>query len=78
MLMRNMFGVYWVLSSSTYDILLRWWIKGGNKKAKEIWNIVPHAILWCIWREKNSRNFDGIEKSIIDLKSSLVKIPFLW
>ena len=34
-----------------------------------IWRFVPHCLMWCIWREWNSRSFEGREQSIIKLKS---------
>lgn len=78
MLLFNMFGIHWVLPLSTFDLLVDWWFKGGSKKAKVIWYMAPHSILWCIWKERNARTFDGVEKSTIELKSSFVKPLFMW
>ena len=25
----------------------------------KLWRAVPHCVLWCIWREQNSRCFEG-------------------
>ena len=33
-----------------------------------IWLIVPHCLLWCLWRERNSRCFEDNERFIPDLK----------
>lgn len=52
--------------------------KGGNKEAKVVWKMAPHAIFWCLWRGRNRRTFEGVEKSIIDLKSGFTKDLFLW
>ena len=30
--------------------------------------LIPHCLLWCLWRERNSRCFEDIERSIPDLK----------
>ena len=30
--------------------------------------LVHHCLLWCLWRERNSRCFEDIERSIPDLK----------
>lgn len=74
----HLFGIHWVLPLSTRDLLLGWWFKGVKKDAKVVWRMVPHAIFWCIWKKRNLRIFDGVEKSIIDLKSMLVMTLFLW
>ena len=31
-------------------------------------SLIPHCLLWCLWRERNSRYFEDIERSIPDLK----------
>ena len=43
------------------------------------WNAsIPHCLTWCIWRERNARNFDGCEKSVLDLKLLFLKSLFEW
>ena len=31
--------------------------------------MIPHCIMWILWRERNSRTFEGCERTIQDLKS---------
>ena len=33
-----------------------------------IWRIVPYCLMWCIWRERNTRSFEGCEQSILEFK----------
>ena len=33
---------------------------------------MPHCLMWCIWRERNSRSFEGREWSILEFKSFLL------
>ena len=30
--------------------------------------VVPHCVIWCIWKERNSRCFEDNERSMPDLK----------
>ena len=30
--------------------------------------VVPHCLMWCIWKERNSRCFENNERSMPDLK----------
>ena len=30
--------------------------------------VVPHYLMWCIWKERNSRCFEDNERSMLDLK----------
>ena len=33
-----------------------------------IWKCIPHCLMWCLWQECNSRQFEGSERSTADLK----------
>ena len=44
----------------------------------KLWRAVPHCVLWCIWREQNSRCFEGKEQSISELKSLFFHILLEW
>jgi hypothetical protein len=50
----------------------------GRHRSSEIWRAIPHCLMWCLWRERNARSFEGCERSIIDLKSQLLKTLFDW
>ena len=39
----------------------------GGKNQEPKW-IVPHCLMWCIWKERNSRCFEDSEHSMPDLK----------
>ena len=34
----------------------------------EIWKANTHCLMWCIWQERNSRSFEGCERTILDPK----------
>ena len=33
--------------------------------------------MWCLWRERNARNFEGCERTILDLLSCSFSEPYL-
>ena len=35
----------------------------------DVWRLVPHCLIWCIWRERNARSFEGCERSLPEIKS---------
>ena len=47
-------------------------------KKKYIWSIIPHYLMWCLWRERNTRCFEDIERSIPDLKLFFFKTLLDW
>ena len=43
-----------------------------------IWSIVPHGLMLCLWRERNSRRFEDIESPIPDLKIFIFRTLSYW
>ena len=35
----------------------------------DVRRLVPHCLIWWIWRERNARSFDGCERSLPEIKS---------
>ena len=40
--------------------------------------VVPHCLMWCIWKERNSRCFEDNECSMPDLKLLFFKTLLDW
>ena len=64
----GLFGVTWVMPHTVLGLLRCWQGSFGRHRNGYIWSIIPHCLLWCLWREINSRCFEDIERSIPDLK----------
>ena len=62
------FGVSWVMPRTVLGLLWCW--QGSFRRHRNgcIWSITPYCLLWCLWRERNSRCFEDTERSIPDLK----------
>ena len=76
----NCLGVRWVASNSIKNHLLAWegfFGRKVRKKNKAGWTL-PHVILWCIWRERNRRAFEGVENPIQYLKDVVLKTLYFW
>ena len=43
-----------------------------------LWRLVPHCLLWCIWRERNARSFEGCERSLLEIKSFFLRTLLDW
>ena len=63
------FGIFWVLSRSVADTLFGWWNWPG-KHMSSIWNLAPLCLMWCLWRERNRRTFEDMERSDDQLLAS--------
>ena len=62
----GLFGVSWVMPKSVVGIAC-WQGWFGHHQNGHIWIIVPHCLMWCLWRERISRCFEDSERSIPDL-----------
>jgi hypothetical protein len=40
--------------------------------------MVPTCILWCVWKERNNRCFENLERSLDDILASFFHTLYLW
>ena len=64
-----LFGICWVMPQRVADLLDFWSCNFKQHRNIVIWRIVPRCLMWCIWRERNSRSFEDCERSILEFKS---------
>ena len=71
------FGVQWDVPYIVVSLLFAWrnWL--GNYSSN-VWNMVPVCLMWLEWKERNARTFEGIERPIELLKTSLAGTLFEW
>ena len=53
------FGVFWVMPKDVVELLASWPGKFSKHRNGVIWNMVPHCLIWSIWRETNTQIFEG-------------------
>jgi hypothetical protein len=58
------FGVLWVMSQTVRELIEGWHVFKHHQI--RIWTVVPHCIIWSLWRERNSRIFEDRELTIED------------
>ena len=73
-----LFGVCWVMPQRVVDLLDCWSCNFKRHRNIVIWRFVPHCLMWCIWRERNSRSFEGCERSILEFKSFFFSTLLEW
>ena len=74
----SLFGVHWVMPARVLDLLSCWQGSLGQHQNGVIWRAVPHCVMWCLWRERNCRTFEGCERNIFDLKLLLLRTLVDW
>ena len=74
----SLFGVSWVMPKSVVWLLACWQGRFGRHRNGHIWIIVLHCLMWCLWRERNSRCFEDNEISIPELKLFFFRTLLDW
>ena len=64
----TLFGVHWVMPRRVAEWLECWQGRMGWHQHIEIWKVVPHCLMRCIWREWNACTFEDGERNIVALK----------
>jgi hypothetical protein len=71
------FGLSWVILSSVIDLFACWWTSGRPRSAA-IWKMVPICLFWCLWKEKNIRCFEDLERSLRGYFNVDFSSLYLW
>ena len=74
----GLFGVSWVMPKSVVGLLACWQSRFGRYWNGYIWIIIPHCLMWCLWRERNNSCFEDSERSISDLKLFFFRTFLDW
>ena len=53
----GLFRVQLVMPSSVLDLFSCWMGSLGQNVAGQVWQMIPHCVIWCLWRERNARLF---------------------
>jgi hypothetical protein len=69
----QIFVLEWVILRRLVDLLTCWNRRVSQNDINFVWNIIHSFMMWCIWREKNSRNFDDRERTSSNLRTSFLK-----
>ena len=71
------FGLSRVMPNKVVDLMACWWY-GGNSRSVVVWKMMPLCLMWCVWRERNDRNFDNLERTLEEIKSFFFYSLFTW
>jgi len=64
----SIFGLNWVMPQNLREAYVSWSHWKVDKTIKKTWLMMPAAIFWSLWKEKNRRCFDGISTPSHSLK----------
>ena len=60
------------------DLIASWSGRNCILKTKFHWSMIPHCLMWVIWRETNTHTFEGDERLIHKLKLFFLHTLLEW
>lgn len=70
--------VLWVWPDDFKNMLLSWKVDKVSKRVKIIWHLIPFAICWEIWLERNRRRHGGRHRDKEELVYAIKMHICLW
>jgi hypothetical protein len=67
----NLFGMNWVMPRRVVDLLTCWQGKLGRHRHIEIWKAVPHCLMWCHWKERETHVFFRIVNGCFGIEAAI-------
>ena len=64
----SLFGVFKMMTKSVVELLAFRQGHFGHHWNGHIWTIIPHCLIWCILRKRNSRSFEDTKHSMSNLR----------
>jgi hypothetical protein len=74
----GLFRVDWVMPCHVLHLWAGWQVCFGAHWNMVVWWMVPHCVMWCLWRERNARHFEDCERSVVDLKLLFFQTLYEW
>ncbi|KAI8530551.1 hypothetical protein RHMOL_Rhmol11G0068500 [Rhododendron molle] len=66
------------MSRNVMELLIAWNGARVGKRRKSVWAMIPLCLMWTLWRERNSRCFEAVEKPLFRIKSFVVSSLYSW
>ncbi|KAF5181453.1 hypothetical protein FRX31_028960 [Thalictrum thalictroides] len=49
--------------NTVLEVLQNWPVWNGRSLAAEIWDVLPYAVMWTVWKSRNAIIFDNVNVS---------------
>ncbi|WMV54585.1 hypothetical protein MTR67_047970 [Solanum verrucosum] len=74
----NILGVSWVMPKSTMELLNCWKGISSRGSKENWWMTIPACIWWTLWKERNTRCFEGKSSNIQKIQSQSLSLLYFW
>jgi len=70
--------VSWVQPGKVKEVLVAWRRRMKKSLAFGVWKLIPLAIWWSVWKERNRRIFEGKDLSLHEFKLYFLRMLYSW
>ena len=74
----SLMGISCVQPSNVRDVVVAWRRRKKKSWVREVWSMIPLAIWWATWKERNRRIFEDKTLSLQDLKLYFLRLLYSW
>ena len=74
----SLMGISWVQPSKVRDVVVAWRRRMKTSWVLGVWNMIPLAIWWATWKERNRRIFEDKSLSFQDFKLYFLRLLYSW
>ena len=74
----SLMGISWVQPSNVRDVVVAWRRRMKKSWVLGVWNMVPLAIWWATWNERNHHIFNDKVLSFQDFKLYFLRLLYSW
>ncbi|KAG5605085.1 hypothetical protein H5410_026577 [Solanum commersonii] len=71
-------GVSWVMPKSAMDLLYCWKGIGSRGTSEDRWRSIPACVWWTLWKERNSRCFEGKGINSQKIRIQCFSLLYFW
>ena len=74
----SIFDIQWVMPGGVLELLYCWGAGCHRARCRKLWDMIPLCIFWCLWWERNSRSFEGVERNMLEIKGMVLRNLMEW
>ena len=71
-------GISCVQPSNVRDVAVAWSRRMKKSWVRQVWGMIPLAIWWATWKERNRRIFEDKTLALQDFKLYFLRLLYSW
>ncbi|XP_026442987.1 uncharacterized protein LOC113342770 [Papaver somniferum] len=69
---------FFSMPADVNSMLQAWGLAQDSKECTAVWYIIPAAIMWSLWKERNNRDFNNKNSTVRDVIHKTIYFLYTW